>query len=242
MKAEFSSASPQQVRCETAITLLKLVGRNPKTVGLVASLHQSGPDVPTQYLACEQMLRQQLGHATRKPEVELRRLKGQGYTTYQGDSASNPLDSGFALSAQLQNLAPADKANVLAWLQANQASDGSFLANGVPDLYSTAVVRRGLQREIRKSPVAGVIAKQATTYLLGKETAAGNWNDDVTSTALIFGAVQPYATSNPGIASGVATYLLGKQLPNGSWANDAFVTAVAVRALSLTAKPVKNAR
>lgn len=237
MTVESPSVSLQQARCESAFTLLKLVGQNPQVAGLVTSLHQSGADVPTQSLACEQQLRQQIGQTSLTPEIELRHLAGQGYGAYEGFATASSLDSGWALSAQLANLGPQEKARLLEWLQASQGSDGSFVVNATPDLMATAAILRGLKDEASQSPVAAAIASKAAAYLLGRRNVAGHWSDDATSTALIYEATHPYTALDPTIATGVATYLLGKQLPDGSWADDAFVTAVALRALSLSAQP-----
>jgi len=235
---ESPTASLQQVRCESAATLLKLAGSTSQVAAMVTALHQSGADVPTQSLACEQQLRQQLGQTFLTPEIESRHIASQGYSVYEGGAVPSALDSGWALSAQLQNLLPADKSILLAWLQASQGSDGSFSLGASPDLLATAAILRGLKDEASQSPVAAAIASQAATFLLARKNAAGHWNDDVTSTALIYEAVQPYTASDPTVGTGVATYLQSKQLSDGSWGGDLFVTAVALRALSLSGQPV----
>lgn len=235
---ESPTASLQQVRCESAATLFKLAGGTPQVAAMVATLHQSGADVPTQSLACEQQLRQQLGQTSLTPEIESRHIASQGYGAYEGGAVPSALDSGWALSAQLQNLPPADKSVLLNWLQASQGSDGSFSLGSTPDLLATATILRGLKDEASQSAVAAAIASKAATFLLARRNAAGHWNDDVTSTALIYEAVQPYTASAPSIGTGAAAYLQGKQLADGSWGGDLFVTAVALRALNLSGQPV----
>ena len=234
---ESATATLQQVRCETGATLFKLAIGDPKTAALINSLHQTGAEIATQSLACEQQLRQQTGQSTATPEVERRHLAGAAYAAYEDFTVSSNLDSGWALSAQLQNLSPTDKTILLTWLQANQASDGSFATNGMPDVLATAAVLRGLKAAASLSAVAAAIATKAATYLLARRDAVIQWNDDVASTALVFEAVQPYTGTDPTIATGVANYLLAKQAANGSWADDAFLTAVALRALGLSAQP-----
>lgn len=230
-------AALQQVRCESAATLLKLAGSTPQVAALLAALQVSGADVPTETLACAQQLRQQLGQTLLNPELEQRYIAGQAYGAYEGYTVPSTLDSGWALSAQLQNLIPQDKQRLLAWLQTQQGIDGSFTLGGTADLMASAVILRGLKDEASQSPLAALMASKAAAYLLGRKSAAGHWSDDVPSTALIYEDMHPYTASDPTIASGVATYLLGQQLPDGSWADDAFVTAVALRALALTAQP-----
>ncbi len=225
------------MRCETAATLFKLAISDPKTSALINTLHQSGADIATQSLACEQQLRQQIGQSTAAPEVERRHLAAAAFAAYEDFTVSSTLDSGWALSAQLQNLSAADQTSVLVWLQANQAADGSFATNGVPDLLATATVLRGLKASASNNAVAAAIATKAAAYLLGRRDSLTQWNDDLASTALLFEAVQPYTASDASVATGVASYLLAKQLTDGSWADDAYLTAVALRALGLTAQP-----
>ena len=234
---ESGTASLQQVRCETGATLFKLASGDPKTVALINSLHQSGAEISTQSLACEQQLRQQIGQSAPAPEVERRHVAGLAYAAFEDYTVSSSLDSGWVLSAQLQNLTSADKALLLAWLQANQGSDGSFATNGTPDVLATAAVLRGLKDAASQNAAAAAIATKAATYLLGRRNAVSQWNDDVASTAMVFEAVQPYTGTDPSIATGVASYLLSKQLPDGSWSDDTYLTAVALRALGLTAQP-----
>ncbi|QTN27476.1 carboxypeptidase regulatory-like domain-containing protein [Rhodoferax sp. AJA081-3] len=240
MVADSQIATAQQARCETATTLLKFLGSTLKNSALVATLNQSGAEVPTQNLACQQQLRQQLGQVLLAPEIELRRIGGEGFGAYEGYAVPNALDSGWASLPQLQNLTPQDKSRLLAWFQANQAVDGHFALHSGADLLATAAVLRGLKGEASLNPVAAAIASKAAAYLLGRRNAAGHWSDDTASTALIFEAVHPYTGGDPTIATGVASYLLGKQQQNGSWDADPFTTAVALRALGLSAQPALN--
>jgi hypothetical protein len=66
-----------------------------------------------------------------------------------GFGVASPLDTGWALAAQLQNMASSDKANAIAWVQANQRPDGAFAIAGTPDLLTTAIITRGLRTKRR---------------------------------------------------------------------------------------------
>ncbi|HEY8356803.1 MAG TPA: carboxypeptidase regulatory-like domain-containing protein, partial [Ramlibacter sp.] len=234
LQAAGSAASGQQAQCETALTLQRLAASSPQLAALLANLRPSGNDA-TESIACWQLLRQQLGQPGTDADTERRRVQSQGYAAYEGIGVAAAVDTGWALSARLQNLAAADKASLLAWLQTSQAADGSFATAGRPDLVATAAILRGLKDEVGKSSIAAGIASRATQWLLARRAASGTWSDDVAVTSLLFEAVHPYSGADPAIASGVESYLLAQQRPDGSWQGDPYVTAVALRALALTA-------
>jgi protocatechuate 3,4-dioxygenase beta subunit len=234
LQAAGHKAAAHQTRCETAATLLKLAGNSAQVSSLLAALQPQDAGDATETLACWQNLRQQLGQSILNSDLELRRVSQQGYAAYEGFGTSSAHDTGWALAARLENLGATDKANLLAWLQASQASDGSFATAGRPDLLATAVILRGLKHESAKSATAAAIAAKAAQWLLSQRNAQGHWRDDVAMTSIVFEAVHPYTGIDPAIASGVEAYLLGKQQTEGSWEGDPYVTAVALRALALT--------
>ncbi|ROZ79736.1 carboxypeptidase regulatory-like domain-containing protein [Ramlibacter sp. WS9] len=222
----------QLARCETATTLIKLAGNSAQVASLLAALQSS--DGATETQACWQQLRQQLGQTILGSDVEQRRVPQQGYSAYPASTDPNALDSGWALSAQLQNLTPTDKTSVLGWLQGIQRAEGSFAVAGKPSLLTTTVVLRALKVEASNNTTAASIANKAASWLLAQRNAQGNWLGDIATTAVVFEAVHPYTGADAGIAGGVQTYLLAQQQPDGSWQGDAYATAVALRALALT--------
>ena len=233
--SESRVASTPQAQCETANTLIQLVGASSQVSGLIASLESTAAaDQATESLACAQYLRQKLGQLTAPSALDGRRVANGAYAAYTGMAVDNALDTGWALQAQLKNLSAANKTQVLAWLQAHQAADGSFAVSARASLLSTAVVLRGITQEASQNPVAADIATRAASYLIAQKLASGSWGDDVALTAVVFEAVHPYAGKNPQIAASVASYLLGAQSTDGSWQTDTYVTALALRALSLT--------
>lgn len=232
LAVESQAAAPQQARCETAATLIKLSGSNAQVAALVASLQEPLADAATESVACWQQLRQQLGETILASDVEARHLKQQGYAPYEGYGAASALDTGWALAAQLQNLADTGKATLLAWLQANQKADGSFATNGVSDVLSTAVILRSLKAEASNNATAAQVAANAAAWLLGKASEAA-WANDAAAMALIFEAVHPYTGQTPALAPAVEAYLLSQQQADGSWAADPYVTAIVLRALAL---------
>lgn len=234
-----SVAARTQAHCEAASTLLRLGSDSSKVIALLTNISTGSHD-PTESLACEQYLRQQLGQTILNPEVELRRVSQQGYAAYEGFGVANALDTGWALAAQLQNLSTTDRERVITWLQSDQTANGSFSTAGQPDLLATAVVLRALRSVAPTNQIAATVANSAATYLLGQRNAAGHWANDAALTSIVFEAVHPYTGGNPAIASGVNTYLLSSQLANGSWQGDSYVTAVALRALALAAQPPLN--
>jgi hypothetical protein len=236
LAVESQAAAQQQARCETAATLLKLSGSNAQVAALIAALREPAVNnTVTETLACWQQLRQQLGQTVLDADLEARRLNGNAYSPFPDFGAVTALDTGWALATQLERLSPADKANSLAWLQANQRSDGSFEADAGQAFLSTAIVLRALKDEALRNPAAAQIAAKAAAYLLGRRSPQGHWLNDVASTALAYEATHPYIGSDGVISSAVEMYLLGKQQPDGSWAGDPYVTALALRALALTA-------
>lgn len=88
-------------------------------------------------------------------------MSQQGYAAYEGMSVSSALDSGWALSSRLQEMAAADKANLLAWLQNTQAATGSFATAGRADPLATAAILRGLKEEAAKNSTARAVASKA---------------------------------------------------------------------------------
>lgn len=233
LAVESKVAERGQAACEAAHTVLKLAGNNAQVSALLAAMQQATTDSATESLACVQQLRQQLGQTILSSDVEARRIGQQGYAPMDVFGVATALDTGWALAAQLRNLGAGDRASALAWLQANQASDGSFSAAGVANVLATAVILRALNAQAATDPAAAAIASKAAAWLLARQSG-GNWLADLATTSVAFEAVQPYTGANPSIASSVNAYLLSQQLADGSWAGDPYITAVALRALALT--------
>ena len=75
------------------------------------------------------------------------------------------------------------------------------------------------------------MATRAVGFLLASQDAVGSWASDISMTAMVFEAVQPYAGQSPTVAATVQSYLLSQQGVDGSWVADPFVSALALRAL-----------
>ena len=120
-------ATVSQAQCETANTLLQLAGNNSQIASLLTALEANpSEDQATESLACAQSMRQKLGQLTANSALDARKITGAGYGAYSGFTAANALDTGWALQAHIKNLSLTDKAQILAWLQAQQKTDGSF--------------------------------------------------------------------------------------------------------------------
>jgi hypothetical protein len=235
LATESKTATPQQAQCETATTLLQLVGNNAQLAALMGAMQGAGNDKSTtESLACTQLLTQRLGQVASSDLLARRRLADGSYRAYADFNVGNALDTGWALEGQLRSLSSVDQAQLLAWLQGQQSSDGSFVVNGSPKLLSTAIVLRGLKGIASQNGAAAAIAKKAVAYLLSKRSANAGWLGDVASTAVVFEAVHPYTGNDPSIATAVNAYLVGQQQADGSWKSDPYLTAVALRALALT--------
>ena len=232
-------AFPTQAQCESAQTLLRLAGNSAQVTSLVGALPSSGADTPTETLACWQFMRQQQGQSA-NAGLASRRIDQGGYTAYEGMLAPNPLDAGWAVAAVSSFASSADKQGIHAWLQSVQQADGAFRADARSNIYTTAIVLRGLKEEAPKSSQALQVAQKAAAYLLAKKSASGTWGNDTALTALTYEAVHPYSASDATLAPAVETYLLSGQQSNGSWANDPYTTALALRALALTAVTPQN--
>ncbi|MBI5278679.1 MAG: carboxypeptidase-like regulatory domain-containing protein [Burkholderiales bacterium] len=233
LAAGAGSASLKQSQCETAATLLKLAGNSSRVATLLSAIQPTGTGDPTESVACWQHLRQQLGQDILGADLESRRIAQQGYGAYDGFAVSSAGDTGWALSARLQNLSATEKGTLLAWLQSTQAADGSFATANQADLLATAIILRGLKDEAPRNSAAAAIGAKAAQWLLGRRNAQGNWLGDVAITSVVFEAVHPYTGTDPAIASGVEAFLLSQQGADGSWQGDTFATAVALRALAL---------
>lgn len=228
-------ATPEQSKCETATTLLKLAADNARVAALIGTLQAETDDAPTQSLACKKMLQQGLAQSTAQPNLNTAKVGAQGWAAFKDFDVANALDTGWALSAELNYLSSGSKATALAWLQSIQQTDGSFATAGSSDVFATAVVLRALNSGASsKDPVAAAIASKAADYLLGTRTAGAGWFSDIATTALVFEAVHPYSGKAPSAAKDVEAALLDKQLADGSWDGDPYVTALALRALKLT--------
>ncbi|MDF2464328.1 MAG: repeat protein [Ramlibacter sp.] len=221
----------QLARCETAATLMKLVGDDSKVALLLAGLQS--PDSATQTLACWQELQQRLGQTILVSDLDARRISQQGYAPFEGFAVASALDTGWALAAHLQNLSSTDAQNVIAWLQTNQRTDGSFATAGTPDLLATTSILRSLHQASSSNANAATVASRAASFLLGKVDQQGAWLGDTAVTALVFESVHPYSAALPTLAAQVESYLLGKQSSDGSWSGDPYITAVVLRALAL---------
>lgn len=241
LATESKTATAQQAQCETATTLLQLVGNNAQLASLVNGLQTSAnTQTITESLACTQLLRQRLGQLNGNTDVFQRRLVEGGYSAYRGFGVSNALDTGWALAAQLGSLSTSEQGQLFNWLQSKQLADGSFTVNGTSNLLSTAIVLRGLKDAASQNTTAAVVAQKAVTYLLHKRANNAGWSNDVATTAIVFEAVHPYTAADPSVATAVETYLLGQQQLDGSWQSDAYVTAVALRALALVSAAPLN--
>jgi hypothetical protein len=233
---ESKTATTQQTQCETALTMLQLVGNNAQLASLLGALQSSAnAQSATESLACTQLLQQRLGQITGNTELSQRRLADGSYSAYSGFTTSNSLDTGWALETQLRSLPASEQGRLLSWLQTKQLANGSFTVNGTPSLLSTAIVLRGLKDAASLNTIAAAVAKKAAVFLLSQRTATAGWLNDVATTAIIFEAVHPYTASEPAAGAAVNTYILSKQQSDGSWQSDAYVTAVALRALALAA-------
>lgn len=238
---ESQSATQPQAQCETAVTLLQLVGKNAQLASLMGALQANDrASSATESLACIQLLKQRLGHLTSSADMAERSAPNGGYAAYTGFTPGNALDTGWTLETALRNLPSSEQDQLLVWLQSQQGNDGSFKLNGNADVLSTAVVLRGLKEAASLKPVAALVAKKAATYLLAKRDAQSRWLGDVAATAVVFEAVHPYSGSDGAVGNAVSAYLLGQQQADGSWQADPYVTAVVLRALSLAATPPKD--
>jgi Carboxypeptidase regulatory-like domain len=235
LSAESKTATTPQAQCETAATLLQLVGNNAQLAALMGAIQGAANDKsPTETLACTQLLAQRLGQVATSDLLAPRRLPNGSYRAYADFNVGNALDTGWALEGQLRSLSSPEQTLLLTWLQSQQSSEGSFLVNGSPKLLSTAIVLRGLKGITSQNAVAAAVAEKAAAYLLGKRSASAGWLDDVATTAIVFEAVHPYTGSDPTIATSVGAYLVSQQQADGSWKSDTYLSAVALRALALT--------
>ena len=236
--ADSPTATPPQVQCETAVTLLQLVGNNAQLASLMGALQAADRNnAATESLARIQLLKQRLGQVADSADLAKRGAPKGGFAAYSGFTPGNALDTGWTLETALRNLPGTEQDLLLAWLQSQQSSDGSFNLNGKADVLSTAIVLRGLKEAASSKPIAALVAKKAATYLLAKRDAQSRWLGDVAATAVVFEAVHPYSGSDGVVDNAVSAYLLGQQQADGSWQADPYVTAVVLRALSLAGQP-----
>lgn len=230
------AAARQQAACESAVTLQRLAATSTQLTTLLARLQPAGDDA-SETIACWRYVRQQLGQTAPQPDLEARRVGGEGYSAYAGVTASSAIDTGWALSARLSELPASDKAVLLAWLLKTQAADGSFATAGRADLHATAVIARGLRAEVSSNSTAATIATKAASWLLSQRHPELQWFADTGVTSVVFEAIHPYSGAEPALAPGIEGWLLARQQPDGSWQGDPYVTAVALRALALTSTP-----
>ena len=183
-------AMSAQAQCETAQTLLRLVGSSAQVGRIVGTLPSTGADISTETLACGQMLRQQQGQVAGS-NLATRRIALGGYSAFEGMTLANPLDTGWAIAAIASSASASDKQGLHVWLQSVQQPDGAFRANVRSNLYTTAIVLRGLKHEVPKSTQAMQVAQKAIAYLLAQRSATGTWGSDTALTALAYEAVHP---------------------------------------------------
>jgi hypothetical protein len=239
--ADSPTATQSQAQCETAVTLLQLVGNNAQLASLMGALQAADRNsAATESIACIQLLKQRLGQVANSADLAARSAPKGGFAAYTGFTPGNALDTGWALETALRNLTSTEQGQLLDWLQTQQSPDGSFKVNGKADVLSTAIVLRGLKETASSNPVAAIVAKKVATYLLAKRDAQSRWLGDVAATAIVFEAVHPYSGGDGVVGNAVSAYLLGQQQADGSWQADTYVTAVVLRALSLAATPPKD--
>ncbi|BFO53552.1 hypothetical protein AVXHC19_03550 [Acidovorax sacchari] len=233
-----SSATASQSQCEAARTLLEF-SDPARAVALTAALDAAPlAETATEVLACTQWLQQQQNQISRTSELQSRRADSGGFSTFADLSGPSPLDTGWALQAMATQWSAIQAEPTLAWLQQQQAANGSFTVGGHADLLGTAIVLRGLQAHRQRSAVAVAIADKAAGYLLAQADPAGNWQSDAGVTALVYEAVHPYSGAAPNLGASVKAWLLAAQGASGAWGNgDPWATALALRALALAERP-----
>ena len=219
-----------QAQCEAAQTLLRLAGNNGQVTSLVNAMPSSGDSVPTESLACWQILKTQQGVQITSP-LSSRFISDKGYATYPDEMVPGIIDTAWGYSAIAAPSASL-RQGVMQWLMSKQ-SGGMLKAGGYANLYTTAVVLRALNADALKDAGTLALAQTLAQALLAKQAPTGAWGESQMLTALVFEAVHPYTASSPQVASKVQTYLLVAQKPDGSWETDPYTTALALRALAL---------
>ena len=222
-------ATDEQSGCEAAKTLIKLAGLGPGVAALVNSL-PAGTSSATQTLACQRYLQRAMGLAPAGVLGE-RYVAGSGYAAFPDHAVPSLLDTGWALQSELASLTHTERNMVLEWLRSQQNADGSFSQGKGASLVSTSSILLGLKDAVASSEVASAMATRAVGFLLASQDAVGSWASDISMTAMVFEAVQPYAGQSPTVAATVQSYLLSQQGVDGSWVADPFVSALALRAL-----------
>ena len=221
-----------QAQCEAAQTLLRLAGNNGQVTSLVNAMPSSGDSVPTESLACWQILKTQQGVQITSP-LSSRFISDKGYATYPDEMVPGIIDTAWGYSAIAAPSASL-RQGVMQWLMSKQ-SGGMLKAGGYANLYTTAVVLRALNADALKDAGTLALAQTLAQALLSKQAPTGAWGESQMLTALVFEAVHPYTASSPQVATKVQSYLLGAQKPDGSWEADPYTTALALRALALVA-------
>ncbi|SFD44128.1 carboxypeptidase regulatory-like domain-containing protein [Paracidovorax konjaci] len=235
------SATASQGQCEAARTLLEF--SDPARAASLTAALDAAPvaETATEVLACTQWLQQQQSQIPRASELQGRRAASGGFATYDQLSGTSALDTGWALQALAGAWSAAQAEPTLAWLQQQQAANGSFTVGGRGDLLGTATVLRGLREHRQRSALAAAIADRAAAYLLSQADPAGHWQSDAGITALVYEAVHPYSGALPDIGPSVKAWLLAAQGASGAWGgNDPWATALALRALALAERPAVN--
>lgn len=143
---------------------------------------------------------------------------------------SNALDTALALRAFKASGASQSTAiaNAVAWLQANQASNGSFVIGDPDSVYSSAEALQALSAHAATYPSATTI-NAARAWLIGRQQQ-GSYGSAFQNAEAILALIGSSVDTAP-LVSPVAA-LKGAQGPNGDWGGDPYVTALAVRALA----------
>ncbi|MEO8751073.1 MAG: carboxypeptidase regulatory-like domain-containing protein [Casimicrobiaceae bacterium] len=143
---------------------------------------------------------------------------------------SNPLDTAVALQAlraagQTQSLAIG---RAIAYLQASQLGDGSFVVGDAASVYVTAEALRALSQFSASYGVATQVAS-ARAWLVARQSQ-GAYPDTFQNAVALLALLGSSVDTAPMV--GPMSAIRATQLPNGSWASDPYITALALRALA----------
>jgi hypothetical protein len=224
-----SIATPLQSRSE-AFSTLKLLGSVSSAQSTAIAADTNGN---TEYLARQIVTLSSAGTDTSILVSQLAASKNPdgGYGGAPG-YVSTSLDTAFALIALKAGGQTAIAPTALAYLQATQQADGSFLFNGVEDIYSSIYVLAAFRQYSSTAQVSSNI-QLATNYLMAQQSAPGIWNNSVFLTALVYPAVHDFIPLAPTSAA-ISAFLIANQQTDGSWGDDPYTTALVLRSLPLT--------
>jgi hypothetical protein len=225
-----------QAQCEAAQTLLRLAGNGRQVSALVNAMPSSGDGIPTETLACRQVIQRIQGGDAAVPAdasaaLSARYIAGKGFAAYPDEIFPGLIDTAWAF-ASLSRADSSVRQGVMQWMASRQ-SDGMLKAGGYANLYTTAVVLRAINAEAPRDTATLALAQSLAAALLARQDASGDWGGSTMLTAIVFEAVHPYTGSTPQLAGRIQARLLSAQQANGSWADDPYTTAVALRALAL---------